>query len=337
MKKILLLSSSFLLFFIIFCSLNSEKSPLTESETILFEKVDSVISELLNSEGIRINNAVELASDGGAIALYQRTGTERHAAYDAAINVILSLNTHTNVSEFTTLMNKAEIEYHIRALEGNSENQDLLVELKEQLQLLSIDSKNQKEENLLVKKTDSGLVVNLAFSDFLEKSFEKGIEYKLSSKFGKRYHPVHKNVFGGDTLIHHSGIDISCDQGTGAVAPISGKVIKAELDGGYGNAVFIQNQTFPVEVRLAHLSTIDIKKGDNVSIGQPIGKTGKTGVVTRPSIHFEIRYNGKAHDPLVVLNQKNLRRGDVFSVQQKNSLYFKAKQVGSQSLYVILL
>jgi murein DD-endopeptidase MepM/ murein hydrolase activator NlpD len=53
--------------------------------------------------------------------------------------------------------------------------------------------------------------------------------------------------------------------------------------------------------RYAHLSEIDVKVGDKVARGETIGKSGSTGRSTGPHLHYEVRHNGKAVDPVSFL------------------------------------
>ena len=66
--------------------------------------------------------------------------------------------------------------------------------------------------------------------------------------------------------------------------------------GTYGNLVTVRHAD-GFETRYAHLSKVDVKKGDRVEVGQDLGEVGSTGHSTGPHLHFEIRKEGKAWDP----------------------------------------
>jgi murein DD-endopeptidase MepM/ murein hydrolase activator NlpD len=94
----------------------------------------------------------------------------------------------------------------------------------------------------------------------------------------------------------HEGIDISAPTGTAVHAAASGTVIFAGVMGGYGNIVVIDHGN-GLSTAYAHLSAIWIG-GGSVSQGQGIGAVGCTGSCTGPHLHFEVRVNGSAVDPM---------------------------------------
>jgi murein DD-endopeptidase MepM/ murein hydrolase activator NlpD len=94
----------------------------------------------------------------------------------------------------------------------------------------------------------------------------------------------------------HEGIDISAPTGTAVHAAASGSVIFAGVMGGYGNIVVIDHGN-GLATAYAHLSSIWIG-GGSVSQGQGIGAVGCTGSCTGPHLHFEVRVNGSAVDPM---------------------------------------
>ena len=80
-------------------------------------------------------------------------------------------------------------------------------------------------------------------------------------------------------------------------ATASGEVVKAGIEGGYGNMVEIEH-SHDFTTRYAHLSGFNVKLGDNVVAGQIIGYIGSTGRSTGAHLHYEVRRNEDALDPL---------------------------------------
>jgi murein DD-endopeptidase MepM/ murein hydrolase activator NlpD len=101
----------------------------------------------------------------------------------------------------------------------------------------------------------------------------------------------------------HTGIDLHGDTGDPVRATANGRVTIASWQGGYGKMVEIDHGN-GLSTRYGHMSVIDVKVGDQVRIGQTIGKIGSTGRSTGPHLHYETRINGEAVDP-----QKFLRAG----------------------------
>ena len=116
---------------------------------------------------------------------------------------------------------------------------------------------------------------------------------RLSSRFGPREHPIH----GGVRM--HEGIDFAAPTGTPVSATAPGRVTYTGRRGGYGNVVEISHGA-GTTTRYAHLHKIanGIKKGSRVEAGDIIGQVGSTGNSTGPHLHYEVRVNGKATDPL---------------------------------------
>ena len=114
---------------------------------------------------------------------------------------------------------------------------------------------------------------------------------RVGSGFGMRYHPI----------LHywrmHYGVDIGARSGTPIRAAERGLVIYAGWRGGYGNTVMLDHGGGVVTV-YAHCSRLGATVGQTVARGQTIAYVGSTGLSTGPHLHFEVRRNGAAVDPL---------------------------------------
>jgi len=99
----------------------------------------------------------------------------------------------------------------------------------------------------------------------------------------------------------HQGIDIAGPGITGAtvVAARSGVVELAEIHRSFGHQVVIDHGN-GVRTRYAHLQagSISVTRGQRVSMGQSIGRVGRTGNATGPHLHFEVIVNGVPQNPL---------------------------------------
>jgi murein DD-endopeptidase MepM/ murein hydrolase activator NlpD len=115
--------------------------------------------------------------------------------------------------------------------------------------------------------------------------------YPIVSGFGMRVDPVLnvKRV--------HEGIDIWAPEGTAIHAAGGGTITWAGPRNGYGNAVFISHGSGVVTV-YAHQSQVGVAVGQRVGAGDVIGYVGHTGLAAGPHLHFEVRVNGTAYDPL---------------------------------------
>lgn len=113
----------------------------------------------------------------------------------------------------------------------------------------------------------------------------------LSSAFGARRDPL----IG--TLALHSGADFRAPYGSPARATAAGTVVKAGWNGGYGRMVEIDHGGGFI-TRYAHLSKVLVKPNQSVVAGDQIGEIGSSGRSTGPHLHYEVRRDGAAVDPL---------------------------------------
>jgi len=127
------------------------------------------------------------------------------------------------------------------------------------------------------------------------------IEGPVSSTFGPR----------GKT--HHDGIDIAVPRGTAVHAAAAGVVIFTGDLRGYGNTVILEHPSGLTTV-YAHLASIAPATGARVRRGEAIGTVGESGRTTGPNLHFEVRRNRIARDPLAFLPE---RKGSVMAQREK--------------------
>lgn len=116
----------------------------------------------------------------------------------------------------------------------------------------------------------------------------------VTSRFGPRVHPI----FG--TTRNHYGLDFNGSTGDSISAAADGTVITAGWMNGFGNVVIISHGNGYSSL-YAHQSEVLVSLGDTVAGGERIGRVGSTGWSTGPHLHFEIRVDGTAVDPLPYL------------------------------------
>ncbi len=120
--------------------------------------------------------------------------------------------------------------------------------------------------------------------------FRKPADGPYSSPFGvtRTYVPRTRDCEGSTSV--HNGQDIAIPTGTIVTAPMAGTVILADPDLFFeGGCVFLDHGRGLVSV-LMHLSRIDVKAGDVIGQGDPIGLSGATGRVTGPHLHWAIKF-----------------------------------------------
>ena len=115
-----------------------------------------------------------------------------------------------------------------------------------------------------------------------------------TSSFGVRTDPFH-----GQAAMH-PGIDLAGPLGTPVYATADGTVDRAEWFGGYGNMVEIDHGK-GLQTRFGHLSRLMVQAGEHVTRGMLIGLMGSTGRSTGSHLHYEVRIDGRAVNPVPFL------------------------------------
>lgn len=118
--------------------------------------------------------------------------------------------------------------------------------------------------------------------------------FTLSSSFGVRSDP-----FAGSAAMH-AGIDLASRSGTPIYATADGVVNRAEWFGGYGNMVEIDHGK-GIATRYGHMSRIAAREGSRIKRGDLIGYVGSTGRSTGNHLHYEVRIDGRAVNPMPFL------------------------------------
>lgn len=116
-------------------------------------------------------------------------------------------------------------------------------------------------------------------------------EFELNSGFGARADPLnHRSAI-------HEGLDFGAPAGTPVYATGEGVVVLAESWDRYGNTVEIDHGN-GIATRYAHMSRIKVKEGQRVTRTTVVGLVGNTGRSTGAHLHYEVRLNDVAKDPI---------------------------------------
>ncbi len=133
-------------------------------------------------------------------------------------------------------------------------------------------------------------------SDGWRQAFAWPVTGRISTLFGSQR--IYAN---GEAGSYHSGVDVARETGAVVVAPADGVVILA-ADHPFtleGNLLMIDHG-MGLNSAFLHLSRIDVRVGDTVRRGQPVGAVGRTGRATGPHLHWSLRWRDAKLDPLLV-------------------------------------
>ena len=135
----------------------------------------------------------------------------------------------------------------------------------------------------------------------------------LTSQYGK------SRVYNGQPRAGHNGADIRAVTGTKIRAPFAGTVVLTGFHYYAGGSVYIDSGN-GVITAFFHLSEIDVKKGEKVVKGQVVAKSGATGRVTGPHLHYSLILGGQFVDPIPLLSTsitQMLKQGTISQVNSR--------------------
>ena len=118
----------------------------------------------------------------------------------------------------------------------------------------------------------------------------------VNSGYGPRRHPI----LGGTR--RHAGVDLPASSGTQVRAAADGVVRYFGRNGSYGRFIRLDHG-FGLETAYGHLRryALSLRRNARVRRGEVIGYVGSSGLSTGPHLHYEVRINGRAIDPLAVM------------------------------------
>ena len=119
---------------------------------------------------------------------------------------------------------------------------------------------------------------------------------RVTSNYGMRVHPV----LGRRK--RHKGIDLAAPTGTPVYATADGSVSRADRSRTYGLVIYLDHGA-ELETRYAHLSRMVVADGQDVKKGDVIGYVGSTGRSTGPHLHYEVRVDGVAVNPIPYMKE----------------------------------
>ncbi|MHB9143990.1 MAG: peptidoglycan DD-metalloendopeptidase family protein [Symbiobacteriia bacterium] len=164
----------------------------------------------------------------------------------------------------------------------------------------------RREVTYLTKREDGRLVDRQVKAEKLlsppaQATFRQGTKLAPKLGSGKFQLPVIGKLtsgFGWRGSEYHPGIDLAVPFGTPVMAADGGTVVYAGWLGGYGRCVQIDHGEGKLVTLYGHLQSFSVKVGQTVKKGEVIAYSGNSGRSTGPHVHFEIRRDGKATNPM---------------------------------------
>ncbi|MBL7956581.1 MAG: M23 family metallopeptidase [Flavobacteriales bacterium] len=169
-------------------------------------------------------------------------------------------------------------------------NSDLVMETTKRLDLLTrqlvVQSRSLDEVGALVLRKQEMLASIPAVQPIANDDLTQ-----TASGFGWRMHPIHK------IMKFHAGMDFTAKTGTPIHASGDGVVVYAEYGtNGYGMHVIVDHG-FDYQTLYAHMSKLEVHKGQRVKRGDVLGLVGNTGLSVGPHLHYEVHKGGQPMDP----------------------------------------
>ncbi len=179
--------------------------------------------------------------------------------------------------------------FPIKIVDGNYKKNEMIKVAKGKVSLSKKNKiRSQKEYNIVFKNVYSKITpYDLTYNS----PFINPMKSKITSAFGNA------RVYNGKTKSYHTGTDFRAKVGTKIYAANNG-IVALTMDRFYlGKVVYIDHGRGAFSY-YAHMSSFHIKKGQKIKRGDIIGKSGKTGRITGPHLHYAMRLYNTTVDPL---------------------------------------
>ena len=199
--------------------------------------------------------------------------------------------------------NQEKVKYEEKALVEKKKEKELLLasvrkeEASYTKMLKELKESSKRILDIIRKETEQIDTYHAKGFSALKGRLPWPVEGKVAIRYGSQKDPQF------NTPIFRSGIYIKTDNDLVTKAVHSGKVVFAEWFKGYGQLVIV-NHGDGYHTLYGSLSEIFSKVGDIINIGQTIGRVGNSGILNVPGLYFEVRYKGKALDPLQWLKRR---------------------------------
>jgi len=140
---------------------------------------------------------------------------------------------------------------------------------------------------------------------------------RMASGYGMRMHPIYKR------MKMHTGMDFSAERGTEIYATGAGKVVHTETSRrGYGNNIIIDHG-YGYKTLYAHMSSFNVRQGQEITRGQTIGYVGNTGTSVAPHLHYEVWKDDQKVNPV------NFYFNDLTPAEYEKMIEFSSQQTQS--------
>lgn len=251
-------------------------------DSIISIKVKNNISYIPYNTSVSEVNSVE--------DLYKGIMEVNHNKPMIDVEIVYKTESTENINQGTTITNSDELFMGESKVKDPGEAGKKSVEKEITLKNSTIISEKKIKEKIIsnpqnkivVNGTKNPVGTNVAF-------LSKPSRGAITSNFGSRWQ--------GES---HHGVDIAGNVGDPVSAALEGTVNKVGYDNIYGNYIKVDHGK-GVETLYGHLSKVNVSINQKVKKGDTIGKVGNTGRSTGPHLHFELRLNGIAQNPMAYI------------------------------------
>lgn len=179
--------------------------------------------------------------------------------------------------------------FEIEIIDGNYKQNEIIKVSKGKVTLSNKNkTRSAKEYNTVYKNVYSKIT---PYDLTRNSSFEVPIQSKITSNYGNA------RIYNGKTKSYHTGTDYRAKIGTNIYATNNGIVALTMHRFYLGNVVYIDHGRGAFSY-YSHMSSFNVKEGQEVKKGEMIGKSGKTGRITGPHLHYALRLYNTTVDPL---------------------------------------